>query len=89
MKVGFDPKDYPGDGPYFALDKALAEEWQEVYENGLQEIHLARSVFEELQIRGLIKDDLHYPGRACYVLPDGLPAFNAAILQATPGVYSP
>jgi hypothetical protein len=71
------------------LDKALAEEWQEVYENGLQEIHLARSVFEELQIRGLIKDDLHYPGRACYVLPDGLPAFNAAILQATPGVYSP
>ena len=87
--MGFDPADYPGDWPYFALDLALAEDWQRFYQNGLQEIHLARSVFDDLVNQGLIQSDAFSQGRACYVLPAGLPAFSAAVRQATPGIDVP
>src|SRR5947208_1261639 len=85
--VGYDPADYPGNGPYFALEQDLAEDWQAFYQNGLQEIHLARSVFDSLVNQGLIQSDAYSQGRACHVLPAGLPAFNAAVRQATPSVY--
>ncbi len=59
---GFDPKDYPGIGPFFALDRPLAEEWQGIYKNGLQEIHLPRAVFEDLLANGMIlEDNVYHP----------------------------
>jgi hypothetical protein len=87
VAVGFDPNDYPGDGPYFALERALAEDWRKIYQNGLQEFHLPRQVYDALVNRGWIKDDYYTPGRACHVLPGGLAAFHAATRQATPAVY--
>jgi hypothetical protein len=71
------------------LDRELAHEWQDVYENGLQQIHLPRSVFEELIRQGIIRPDGYYPGRSCYVPPDGLAIFNDAIAQGSPNLYEP
>ena len=86
---GFDPNLYPGDGPYLALEQTLAKKWQEIYENGLQEFHLARPIFEELARKGWIRDDFYFPGRSCHVLPEGLTAFNEALQQGTPNTYTP
>ena len=76
---GFDPNDYPGDGPYFAFEREFAERWAKVYQNGLQEVRLSRLVFEELARQGLIMEDSYYPGQACHVLPAGLGVFNESI----------
>jgi hypothetical protein len=87
IRFGFDPQTYPGDGPYFALDRDLAKEWQQVYRNGMQEIYLARARFEEFIRQGVIQFDIYYPGQSCHVPPAGLPLFNEAIRQGTANVY--
>lgn len=86
---GYDPDQYPGDGPYFALDKALAVEFEAIYGNGLQEIRMPRSLFDELVRLGVIRRDTYYPTRSCHVPPVGLPDFNEAINQGTPNEYHP
>jgi hypothetical protein len=86
---GFEPAVYPGDGPFFALELQLAEQWRAVYRNGLQEIHVPRPLFEDLLRQGVIQPDTYYPGRSCHVPPPGLVLFNQAILQGTPNAYHP
>jgi hypothetical protein len=89
VMTGFDPVEYPGDGPYFALDRELAEEWQRIYGNGLQVFHIPRALYDDLLRQGVIRPDAYYPGRSCHVLPSGLSAFNNSIAQGSPNVYLP
>lgn len=89
MIVGFDADLYPGDGPYFALDKEVAMEFKKIYRNGLQEIHVPRALFEKLVQENIIIWDVFYAGRACYVPPNGLVEFNSAMQQGTPSRYHP
>ncbi len=86
---GFDPNVYPGNGPYFAFARDFAEGWQDIYENGLQEIHLPRTLFEDLVQKGVIQSDSYCPGQSCHVPAAGLAAFNQAIQQGSPNVYHP
>ncbi len=87
--AGFDPQAYPGKGPYFALDEQLAREYQSNYQNGLQELYLPQSLFDDLVRQGVIVADPFYPGRSCHVPSGDLPRFNEAIKHGTPNVYHP
>jgi hypothetical protein len=87
---GFDPAKYPGDGAYLASDKAIAEGFQKSYGNGLQEINIPRSTFDELVHKGVIKVDGYYEaGRSWHVPADKLAEFNAAIKQSTTNKFHP
>ncbi len=91
LTEGFDPSQYPGDGPYFATDKAIAEGFRDAsYGNGLQEVNIPRGIFDELVAKGIIQPDTFYgPGQAWHVPPDGLAEFNAALKMGPPNVYHP
>lgn len=87
---GFEPRMYPGNGPYFTRDKTLAVVYQRHYLAGLQEIHLPRVLFEDLLTRGMVVEDPMYPpGISYHVPPLGLSEFNAAINQGSPNVFHP
>lgn len=89
VAAGFDPREYPGDGPYFALDLELAKDWEKIYQNGIQAVHIPRRLYEDLVNRQVIVPDSYCPGRSCHVPPVGLAAFNEAIRQGTTGTYGP
>lgn len=85
---GFDPKEYPGNGPYFTTVQAVAEDYLRAYQAGMQVIHLPRSVFKELIRQGILLPDPYYPDDEGYHVPAaGLAVFNAAIRQGTPNEY--
>ncbi len=85
---GFDPQDYPGDGPYFTTDRSIAETFKKNYGNGIQEIHVPKVEFEGLVNKGIIlKDSLYDPGISFHVPPLGLGEFNEAIKKGTPNVF--
>lgn len=87
---GFEPERYPGDGPYFATYKQVAEEFQRCYGNGMQEIHLPQMLFDTMIEQGFLKPDGYYPpGQSWHVTADDLPAFNAAIKHGEPNRYYP
>jgi hypothetical protein len=87
---GFDPELYPGNGPYFTIDRKIAEGFQETYCNGMQEIYLPKTLFEEFIGRGIIRLDLYYrAGQSYHVPASGLRLFNEAIKLGTPNVYNP
>ena len=87
---GFDPAKYPGDGPYFATDKSIAESFQRSYGNGLQEINIPRSKFDELVNKGVIKVDGYYDaGKSWHVPADRLAEFNEAIGQGPANQFHP
>jgi hypothetical protein len=88
MIDGFDRLRYPGDGPYFASDKALAEVFEGIYQNGMQEIRIPKDRFEELIRLGVLQPDSYYPsGSSYHVPPDGLALFNDAIRMGSPNLY--
>ena len=90
VRAGFDPAEYPGDGPYFATDKSIAEGFQQSYGNGLQEINIPRSTFDELVQRGVIRMDGYYePGRSWHVPADRLAEFNEAVKQGATNQFHP
>lgn len=90
LAKGFDPQLYPGKGPHFSADRALAESFREHYRAGLQEIHLPLTLFEELFARGVILEDPFYPqGKSYYVPAMGLTEFNQAMCQGSPNVFWP
>ncbi len=85
---GFAPSRYPGNGPYFATDKTIALEFRSSYNNGLQEINIPRSVFDQLVQKGVIKvDGLYQRGRSWRVPPRGLGEFNEAIKLGPPNAF--
>jgi hypothetical protein len=87
---GFDPEQYPGEGPYFATVRKIAEGYQETYGNGMQKIFLPRVLFEELLRQGIIRPDMCYEAGQCYHVPaSGLRLFNEAMKLGTPNVYEP
>lgn len=93
LQKGFSPVDYPLNGPYFALDKSLSvENFQPYkgYQNGLQEINILKSHFDDLLMRGIIKPDTYYePGRSVHVPATGLHEFNRIIQLGPPNKYHP
>jgi hypothetical protein len=90
LTQGFNPAQYPGDGPYFSLNRGLAVEFAETYGNGLQIFNLSEKNFQALSQAGVIQTDTQYaPGVAIHVPPAGLSIFNGAILQGPPNVYIP
>ena len=79
---GFDPQQYPGNGPYFTTVKAIAEGFASIYGNGLQEIHFSRMVFDNLVARGVIVADTFYDPNESYCVPAArLTEFNEAMKQ--------
>ncbi len=90
VTAGFDPAEYPGDGPYFATDKPIAEGFQQSYGNGLQEINISRGTFDELVHTGVIKMDGYYgAGRSWHVPADKLANFNDAVTQSATNRFHP
>jgi hypothetical protein len=93
VQQGFDPDLYPGNGPYFGMGdagRALAEDWAEYYQNGLQEFSMPSSEYDSLVEQGIIQPDPYYPpGVSVHVPPEGLPGFNDAITEGSPNVYHP
>ena len=80
MTEGFDPQSYPGNGPYFATVKEIAEGFANIYGNGLQEIHLAKTVFDGLVMSDVIVADAFYDVDESYYVPAvKLVEFNEAI----------
>src|SRR5947209_3343680 len=87
---GFEPRDYPGNGPYFTTVRAIAEGYLRHYGAGLQVIYLPRELFAELLRQGIIVADPLYPdGESYHVPPAGLAVFNAALAQGPPNEYQP
>jgi RHS repeat-associated protein len=87
---GFDPKQYPGEGPFLAVDPSIAEGFQNSYQNGMQKFTMSASSFADLTSRGIIQSDSYYaPGQSINVPPEGLDEFNKAILQGSPNTYTP
>jgi Pretoxin HINT domain len=85
---GYEPTEYPGDGPYFATRRSIAESFQDSYENGLQEIRIPKARFEQLVAEGVIQPDGYYaPGQSWHVPSERLPAFNQAIMEGPPNLY--
>lgn len=85
---GFSADDYPGDGPYFATDRRIAEEFAACYRRGLQELHVPQAVFDKLVLHGHVQPDGYYPaGQSWCVPPNRLPEFNAAIRLGTPNRF--
>jgi hypothetical protein len=83
---GFDPKNYPGLGPFLSKTKEGATIWQRFYNNGLQEFRIPRSTYDNLVERGVIKPDF-YQADAVYVPAEGLEAFNRALMQGPMNLY--
>ena len=82
---GYDPQHYPDDGPYFSIDGKIAQEFSFCYARGLQEIHMAKTTFEELLSRGIIQGDMFYDPGICWHVPSsGLPVFNEALNKDRP-----
>jgi len=82
MTDGFDPQLYPENGPYFATVKAIAEGFANIYGNGLQEIHLAKTVFDDLVASGVIVADAFYDINESYYVPAvRLVEFNESMKQ--------
>lgn len=90
LREGFDANAYPGDGPYFATYRKIAEEFRRCYDNGMQEIHLSPAVFEQLVAQGVMQPDGYYPdGESWHVPPHELARFNAAVRQGTGNRFLP
>ena len=92
MINGFDPAKYPGDGPYFGVGDeghSIAAGFQNSYQNGMQQISMPQSAYDDLLNSGTIKPDPHYPSGSIHVPPSGLPSFNQGIQQGPPNVYIP
>ncbi len=90
LQQGFEPADYPGMGLFFATEKFIAESFQQSYQNGLQEFHMPRDLFDRLVQLDVILPDTFYPvGQSWHVPPSGLHEFNVAVGQGTPGKYHP
>ncbi|XZE46667.1 hypothetical protein SH467x_001961 [Pirellulaceae bacterium SH467] len=95
---GFHPKDYVDDGlipagPYFGVDDAgrgVAEGFEPIYENGIQEIIIPGATFDDMMDDGILVVDGHYPGGvAVYAPTESLPRFNDGIQQGPPNIYHP
>ncbi len=87
---GYATADYPGNGPYFATERFVAEAFAFSYGCGLQELVVPRVFFEDLVLRRIIQPDGYYPpGQSWHVPPGGLAEFNAAILQGPANAYYP
>ena len=88
---GFDPAEYPGEGPFFSVnDSSIAEQFQQSYQNGLQKFTMPASTFNDLMERGIIQSDSYYPpGQSINVPAKGLEEFNEAIMQGSPNTYTP
>ena len=88
--AGYALETYPGNGPYFAANQEIAEEFRTAYENGMQKIFIPKGLFEKLLDQGIIEaDPLYAEGQAYYVPAVGLELFNAAIKQGSPNEYIP
>ncbi len=88
VAIGYAAIDYPGDGPYFATDRQIADAFAFCYGFGMQELHIPKVLFETLVIRGILQPDGYYPlGHSWHVPAGGLADFNAAIQQGTPNCY--
>jgi hypothetical protein len=87
---GFDSTLYPGKGPFFGIGevgKTEALSWANYYKNGVQEIRITKSAFEDMVSKGIIRtDDLYAPGVSVHVPAATLPVFNASIKG---GTYTP
>jgi|SRR5947209_6838207 len=87
---GFDPQEYPGNGPYFATVRAIAHEYLRFYKAGLQVIYLPRTLFDDLIRQSIILPDRYYTDGESYHVPAaGLVVFNMAIEQGSPNEYYP
>jgi len=90
ITFGYDPAEYPGDGPYFTTDPDIADVFQAGYKNGIEVIHIPNKVFHDLVDLGVIVPDAFYPlGKSYHVPVQGLPAFNQAIKLGSPNEYHP
>ena len=82
----FNPKDYPGDDPFFADNKKRAEEYRFNYQNGRLEFRIPTDVFDGLRNAGIVKGDPRLSD-SFHVPEAGLPAFNAAIQLGPENTY--
>src|SRR5712691_9228603 len=87
---GFSPDAYPGNGPYFATEYSIADDWSNHYRKGLQQIHLAKGAFDRLVTEGVVVADGYYPkGQSWHVPNEELSRFNKALEQALLHLYQP
>jgi hypothetical protein len=87
---GFDPQEYPGNGPYFATVQEVAEQYQLHYRSGLQAFYLSTADFEELRRKGMIVADPFFPEGISYHVPaDGLSEFNMALKSGPANEFAP
>jgi RHS repeat-associated protein len=87
---GFDAAQYPGDGPYFATDQGVAQDFQRSYQNGMQQFTMPTEDFNNLFNNGVIQPDEYLPpGQSVHVPPEGLDQFNQAIQKGSPNTYAP
>ena len=87
---GFDPNNYPGDGPFFARNLKAAADFQFNYQNGMQTFTMPEDSYLSLINNGVIVPDPNLPpGEAVHVPPKGLDKFNEAIKEGSPNTYKP
>ncbi len=79
LENGFDPANYPGNGPYFATNRRTAEDFLRNYDNGLQQIRIPREQYDNLVRQSVIQPDPWLPGDSIHVPPDLLERFNEAL----------
>ncbi|MFY9253694.1 MAG: hypothetical protein WAO83_09580 [Fuerstiella sp.] len=86
LQNGFNSANYPGNGPYFATDKSIAEAFQGHYGNGLQQIRIPKAKYDELVAQGVIQPDGYYSSGSVHVPANLLDAFNEALKQGPANV---
>jgi RHS repeat-associated protein len=88
VKSGFPVNRYPGMGPFFSLEKSVAEKYRYHYQNGMQEIILPKSHYDRMFSSGLIKID-GLEQSSVHVPASGLDRFNQAIQLGPANKYHP
>ena len=83
---GFDPKRYPGEGPFFATERSVAEKYMRQYDNGLQEIHILKSDYDKMVRDGIIQTDT-LERASVHIPEEGLGVFNEALKRGPENVY--
>jgi hypothetical protein len=75
-------------GPFFSLEKSVAEKYRYHYQNGMQEIILPKSHYDRMFSSGLIKID-GLEQSSVHVPASGLDRFNQAIQLGPANKYHP
>ncbi|MCM8541265.1 MAG: hypothetical protein NE328_13405 [Lentisphaeraceae bacterium] len=83
---GYDPKTYPGEGPFFSTEKGVSEKYQYHYQNGLQEINIPKKEYDNLVEKKVIQKDT-LEKNSVNVPEKDLEKFNEAIKKGPENKY--